>query len=533
MANKNFFAGLFKRRATIQKGPDYSDMKDLLQQVGYKLVVGPDGTTIPMPADLDPSDNVQLENMHDKWSMINSSAIDLVGNRIKRLNAYKKMDRSGSECSLTLDVLADEVVNITDYSDSSLSIQISDSTLRGKVMQILSDNNVLDNIRSDIRALVKNGDYVYTVTRTGGNRAIQITEEDAKNGASLKVPLSPEDLVIQYHDSADYTLEGSKHRVYKLKIEQVHQDSSLPYRMDDFDPWEFSLFSINSRDTYPYGLSELEKMRLPWEKLTILEELLAITRANRLDRIAISVPGTKGDPASVLARLSQMKNTIRSIVLGSSGNRLSRNQDTGMTEYLWIPEGFKAEKLSTSLEVSTIEDVEYFRDKLINASRLPKGFFLASEGNGQQRPLSLRQQDIKFARSLIPVGEAYCVGMKKLITLLVFYLGGDISRIKIDVKFKKSPYISGELMQTYKDAYDIVRTYKELKSQFSEETEITDVDMKRLLDLIGMPHELLFSQKDANKTSIQDSIDRITNKSNKALAPSTYPNLMEVTKIEI
>jgi len=487
----SFLAGIFTRRKQVQKGVSVRDVQTLLPDLGYDLKTTPDGQLVPIRSgevDYDTS----VDNFHSRWSSSTLDSVDLVASRSSRLKAYKKMDKSGAEGSVVLDVIADEVVNIGDSSEASLVIEINDKNLREKVMAVLESNNVLTSVRADIRSLCKSGDFSYTVTRRDGSRLVpELTEGNAGEYTSIKSPFSKDDLSVVFRTSETYELEASRSRIYEMILEDPTEPGGTKGG-DKFFPWEYALFSIASRDTFPYGLSELEKMRVPWEKLTILEDLLAITRANRLDKIAITVPGLRGDPSSVLNRLSQLKNSLRNILLGGSGARISRNQDTSLVDYLWIPEGFDAKKLSTSLEVSSIEDVEYFRDKLINASRLPKGFFLASEGQGQQRPLSLRQQDIKFARSLIPIGEAYCLGLKKLITLLALYLGGDVSKTPVRVYFKKSPYISGELMQTYKDAYDLVSTYKELKGTFSEQIQITDIEVKKLLDLIGMPHGMMF-----------------------------------------
>lgn len=524
MAEKGFFGTLFGRRAQVQQGPDLQDLSKIAQDQGYELMQTKDGQVVPVPkGGLYEGD---VETLQNRWSTIDNSTNDLVNNRGTRLSSYDKMDRSGGEGAVLLDVLADEVINITDYSESSLMIEISDKEMERQIFEVLERNSVLSNMRSDIRSLCKYGDFAYVFTRTSLSKLMDLTQEQAEGGSVLKVPYNANDIELTYLQPRFYELEHSSNRVYQLLIDNTVDLGNLHLQDDSFFPWEYSLFSISSRDTFPYGMSELEKMRLPWEKLAILEELLAITRANRLDKIAITVPGIKGDPTSVLNRLSQLKNTIKNTILGFNGtnSRISRNQDTGMTDYLWVPEGFKAEKLSTSIEVASTEDVEYFRDKLINASRLPKGFFLASESGGNQRPMSLRQQDIKFARSLIPIGEAYCRGLRKLILMTAFYLGADVSKLKVNVAFKKSPYITDELIGTYKGVYDIVQTFKELKGEFSEAREITDVDLKRILDLVGAPHSLVFPEQEGQQRSaIKDSISVVTG----------FGSLMEAAKLDV
>lgn len=482
-------------RAQVQRGPDPQEIRTALAAMGINVMVTPEGEMVPIPAGASDDD---VKSFADRWNALTQNSGPSPEGRENRLKTYQQMDADGSEAAVVLDTYADEVVNVVDYSDRSLQISISNEKVLDAVMQVLSRNQVLSNTRSDIRDLCQFGDFAYSLTNFKGESLLQLSPTELSGNCSA-VAYKPEDLMVSYLNAGRYKAEADAIDVFRLQLEGDPdgrgQGAALRVK-GELQPWEFSMFRINSRKTAPYGLSILEKMRAPWEKLTLLEELLAITRANRLDRIAFTVPGIKGDPTSVVARLSQLKNSIKNLILGhSSGGKVSRNQDTGMTEWLWLPEGYKVERLSTSIEVSSIEDVEYFRDKLINASRMPKGFFLASESGSTPRPMSLRQQDIKFARSLIPVGEAYCRGLTKLIYLIAFYLGHNIGSLKVRVGFKRSPYLSDELLQTYGDIYSIIDQFKQLRNSMSKSDPITDVDIKRVLDLVGAPHELVFPEE--------------------------------------
>lgn len=504
MAN-SFLNNIFGKRDQIQKGVETQQLSQLVNELGYDIVQGKNGELIPMPREIDSGPDIST--FSQKWGQISDSS-DLLGTRKLRLSNYDKMDVSGGESAVVLDTIRDEIVNVTDYSDTSLCIKINDHVLEKKIYQVLENNGVLGNIGSDIREMCKYGDFAYVFVDQTGNNIVNLDLSTAENGSVLKVPYSHNDIQLIFLKPAYYSLAHSASKVYELELDSGHQNRyQNSVKVSKFMPWEYSLFSIKSRDTFPYGYSQVEKMRQAWEKLAVLEELLAVTRANKLDRIAVSVPGLKGDPSSVMARLSQLKNTIKNIILGNgSQGRVSRNQDTGMTEYLWVPENFKVERLSTSIETNSIEDVEYFQERLFNSSRLPKSFFI-SDATSQQRPMSLRQQDIKFARSLVPISEAYCVGLHKLIKLIAFYLGADLNKFKCEVAFKKSPYITEELLGVYNGVYDIISRFKDVKGEFGESTPITDVDVKRVLDLINAPHELLFPNEKAEKTTIAESKD--------------------------
>lgn len=499
-----FWKRLGKKQQQVQTGPSVQDFKTLLTQYGIDVVVTPQGELVPMPAGATES---EVRSFAERWQSISENLGATATNRDLRLKAYEQMDASGGEPSIVLDTYADEVVSIVDYSEASLQISISDEKLRKKVFQVLRRNKVLDSLRSDIRSMCQDGDFAYALTDRKGERLVELTLNAAKSGNAFANPYSPEDLLVHPLSASQYELEADLQEAWKL----IPGQGASFLKEKSVYPWEFALFSIPDRRTFPYGLSQLEKMREPWDKLRVLEELLAVTRANKMDRIAFTVPGLKGDPSSVMNRLSQVKNSIKNIILGhGSTDRISRNKDTGMTEWLWMPEGYEVKRLSTSIDVSSTEDVEYFRDKLINASRLPKGFFLASEAGQTPRPMSLRQQDIKFARSLIPIGEAYCRGLEKLLYLISFYLGAQLNSLNIRVTFKKSPYLAEELVNTYDGVYNIIEKYLTLRSLAGLPAPLTDVDLKRILDLVGAPHALLLPEETgARRESLKEDLQKV------------------------
>lgn len=491
MADTKITTNLIRRlspfRAKAQVGATPADLAALADKMGYDVVMSKDGEVVPIPRDIARDEGSGFAN---KWERLWDQSGAKTNNRDARLGSYERMDSAGAEGAVVLDTYADETLTIVDSLKNSIQIQISDNQIRERVMQVLEMNGVLTSAREDVRSLCKNGDFAYTIHAAEGSELAQILDEDARSGVKIDKPLDPRNIFLTFVAGTKYKVESSASKVYKL----VPNESTDEKAFDrELKPWEFAFFSIRNRDTYPYGLSILEKMRIPFEQLTVLEQLLAVTRASRVDRIAVSVPGVGGDPASVLARLSNLKNTIKTIILGQSNSnqRVTRNQDYGMTEYLWVPAGFDVKKLATSIEAGTVDDVNYFRDKLYNASRMPKGFFLADDGQGQTRPMTLRQQDIKFARTLIPVSEAFCLGLRQLILLIAFYVGADLSTLKVEVSIKKSPYISSELLQSYQDVLGLVNAYISLHSQSGETYKISREEIQQLCALVGAPYELI------------------------------------------
>jgi hypothetical protein len=492
MANKSWkgIRDLFgpRQEPADRGGATPADLVQFAGELGYSVVRGPDGKFIPVPIDLPAKD---LPSVLGNWDALYDAQFHSYENREKRLKSYQMMDASGAEGAVVLDTYADEIVNVVDNSDTTVQVEFSDKEIGKKVMAVLRRNGVLGNLRQDIRSLCKYGDFAYAIVPRRGQELVKIPQTEAEAGVKIDRPLRPEDLHLQHVRSTQYEFAGYHNRVFKMKVSRDVL-GGFQFDEDEFMPWEFAPFIISDRDTFPYGMSVLEKCRVPYEQLVILEKLLAVSRANSVDRIAVMVPGTGGDPTTQMNRLSQIKNSLKTILQIGASSRMTRNQDVGMTEWLFVPKDFEVKKLATSIPLGSPDDVTYFRDKYHNATRLPKGFFISSEANGAQRPLSLRQQDIKFARALIPVSEAYCNGLRNLCVLLAFYLGADIGKFDVKVAMKNSAYVSEDLLAMYKNAMELVDTFVTIRTNVEPDYKPTKADIMSVLHAVDAPATLLF-----------------------------------------
>src|SRR5690606_15883129 len=267
------FRDLLPSRQNVSTGTGATDQNliRLADEMGYNLVKEPaTGRMVPVPKDIAPGD---IPSVMTRWDSIYDMSFYSAENREKRIKMYELMDRSGAEGSVVLDVYADEIVNITDNSDKALQIQISgDDDLRAKIMQVLNANGVIANMRQDIRMMCKDGDCAYTITPRRGSTLHRVVETAANDGVKIDNPLRPEDLTLHFARSAEYELAGYRDKIYKLRIERDVL-GGFKYDMDEYMPWEFAPFIIMDRECFPYGRSVLEKMRIPFEQLMVLEKL--------------------------------------------------------------------------------------------------------------------------------------------------------------------------------------------------------------------------------------------------------------------
>lgn len=460
------------------------DIQRIASVLGVDVLFDPNGNAVPMPKGATPE---EYRTFEDRWAALSAQAYASGVNRDIRFRSYDRMDISGAEGAVVLDTYADEALNIMKSDKPGIEIKVSDPEIERQLRELMTTYHLLDAAREDIYTLCKYGDFAYAVLVK--DRAHQLDPDTAlSEGGATKIsrPVTTRDIQLRFLHPKQYNLQGYRGQLFRL------MPNDDPGEMDSFDyellPWEFALFSLASRDTFPYGKSILEKMRLPFEQLVVLEQLMAIARANKIDKIVVKTPALGGDPSSILSKLTHMRATFKSIIMGGTGNsRISRNQDQSLTEYLWAPDGFAIDRLQSNIDISTIDDVEYFRDRLIAASRLPKGYFLADDAT--DRWGALRQQDIKFARTLLPVQRAYLSGLKRLLMLCAFYLGADLAKLDISIIISSPQMLGADLLQQYQQVLGVITAYVQLRQSTDPSYSLSDEDFKVILTELGIdPH---------------------------------------------
>jgi len=506
-----FGRNLAPSRLTFDRGIPPSELSDLANSLGFNIsFVG--GEPVAVPRELG---DVDVQTFSQLWRHNQAQDAPTVQNRLSRFRAYERMDSNGGVASIALDTYADEIIYSGVDIEDTIQIEISDKKLEEQIKETLAINKIIDHTRADLRAMVKYGDLSYVISGRPGVDLVS-DEELIQNPDQLKktkVPILPKDIVLSPIHPRDYELDGIGNNVYRLRLMDTFI-GPIDYTKKEFMPWEFVTFSIEDRDTFPYGKPLSEAIRGPWNELDMVEQLLAITRANRVDKLAFELPqlGPNADPSSQLNRLSQFKNSLKTIIFGAgsfnaSTGRMTRNQDQPLTEYLFIPSGVKANRLSTSLEVGGIEDVEYFKDNFIDSSRIPQSYFTTDESDN--RPGNLINQDLRFSRFVKPVGKSYCRSLERLITLIAFYLGADISEFRCKVSIKTPPYVSKQIAESVTDTLDAFKKFIEIKQLSDETYKPTDEDLHQFLSIVNIPKELFFKEnselRQRGKSPLMDS----------------------------
>ena len=356
--------------------------------------------------------------------------------RLSRYKTYDVMDSNSTEVSLMLDTYASESLSVG-FIDHPLSIDIDNKEARAKVLSILNKAEFLENSLANIRSLVKYGDLFYRILTDDSTNELFIKKLTPDKVSAVSVPGLKGVLGFKINSSAK-----------DLEARNNANLPSLPKKDHILNPWDVVQFSLFSDEFYPYGKSELERIRSAYDQLITMEALFAISRANRVERLVIKVPTNLSNPTSAFSKLQQLKAQIKSVVLGQGKTgRFSANKEWGLTDTLFMPadKDFGIEKLSSTIDISSDEDVRYFFEKLINGTRIPKGFLSGDEVT--DRGNMLAQQDLRFSRTLIPIQQSYVNGVSKLCSVLLIILG--YYEAKVSVTLEKPNQITKEQIANY------------------------------------------------------------------------------------
>jgi len=315
--------------------------------------------------------------------------------RIQLYSDYEAMDTDPLIAS-TLDILADEATLKNDMGEV-LSIKSSDENIQKILYNLFYDVlNIEFNLWSWTRNMCKYGDFflkleiaeefgvynvlpytVYHMTRQEGL--------DPENPARVTFQLDPDGLASS--QDPNYVPKSNK-------------------RVIEFDNYEVAHFRLISDTNYlPYGRSFIEPARKIFKQLTLMEDAMLIHRIMRApEKRTFYINVGQIPPNEVEQFMQKTINTMKKTpyVDPQTGDYNLRFNMMNMMEDYYIPMrgGDTQTKIDTTkgLDYDGTNDIEYLRDKMFAALKVPKAYF------GYEKDLTgkatLAAEDIRFARTV-------------------------------------------------------------------------------------------------------------------------------------
>ena len=350
-------------------------------------------------ADTDKVQAFAKNNLIDRYTRMFSGyganvTTDAVHKKALRLGLFKdyeSMDTDGIVSS-ALDIYADESTMKSEYGDV-LEIKTDNEQIKKILHNLFYDIlNIEFNLWPWVRNMCKYGDFFLY---------LEISE---KYGISNVQPLSPYDTVrVEGIDPENpnyvkFVLEsggdmGSKYSVQKPKNAELENYQVAHFRL------------LSDSNYLPYGKSMIEQARKVFKQLTLMEDAMMIHRIMRApEKRVFKLDIGNIPPAEIDNYMQKIINKMKKtpVIDQDTGDYNLKYNMQNLTEDFFLPvrggdSGTQIDALP-GLTYEATEDIEYLKNKMLAALRVPKAFLGYEESLGSKATLAA--EDVRFARTI-------------------------------------------------------------------------------------------------------------------------------------
>lgn len=412
------------------------------------------------------------------------------GNFSTLLSAYKTIDSMAenlSEIELILDTYVAEVLS-QGFIENPLNIKISNKNAQQLVEKVFYKNKIYQMLPNITKSLAKYGNYGFILQYPYLEDWQEDKEIDFKKIDVL------EDLVItrvnpkyfqvnvdEFNNPINYTTDYQDKHVAKLQT--TAKQTKRVWQI-----WQFSHFLLPDEITEPYGKSMLWSMRSAFDQLTSLEGLLALSRASKIQRLVFYVPLPNGvDIVSSYGFMNEFRAQYLNSVFSDMGAAKSGRKIPGAMSILTLPEANDGKKvevdhIESNIDLSSTEDVEYFLDKILRNSSLPKGYLVGEDVITTAQ--ALEAQDLKLKRTLIPLKKGLLNGIMDLTEKVLTHAGYNVGNLEIEVSLNEPIQVSADVISKYNDIGELLKSILEINNG------MTNINKFQFLVKLGMPTDI-------------------------------------------
>ena len=340
--------------------------------------------------DGDERQQTNLSSLRDRYTKLQKSFYEQAGGaqsmayqQVRRevFRDYDAMDNDPILAS-ALDIYADECTLKNEFGDVLL-VQSDNPKVQGLLENLFYDIlNVEFNLWPWTRNLVKYGDFFLGLEIAEGKGIVNITPHSVYNTERL--------------ERTDPTNPNS----VKFKITED------PNGKEEYENFEIAHFRLLADTNWlPYGKSMIENGRRLWKQLSLMEDAMLIHRIMRAPEKRVfkvdigNIPPTEVD--NYMQRIINKMKKVPFVDRNTGDYNLKYNMQN-LTEDFYLPvrggdSGTNIENLA-GLEYATIEDIDYLKNKLFAALKIPKAYLGYEEQvNGKA---TLAAEDVRFARTI-------------------------------------------------------------------------------------------------------------------------------------
>ena len=375
--------------------------------------------------------NLATNKVVDRYSrLFGSSASNAFGTaanyqtiRMQLFSDYEAMDED-SIISSALDIYADESSLKNEY-ENVLSIECENEEVQKVLHNLFYDVlNIEFNLWPWIRNMVKYGDFFlklditekFGVTNVSPISAYELFREEGFD------PADPEGVRFAHESLVGTNMGGGNQQTFYENYEVAH------FRL------------LSDTNFLPYGKSMVEAARKVWKQLTLMEDAMLIHRIMRApERRVFKIDIGNIPPNEVENHMQQVVNKMKKVpfVDRTTGQYNLKFNMENMLEDYYLPirggqSGTEIDTLS-GMEFTGIEDIEYLRNRMLAALKIPKAF-LGYDENIEGKA-TLAAEDVRFARTIERIQKIVVSELTKIAIVHLYSQGFDDEKL-VDFELK-------------------------------------------------------------------------------------------------
>ena len=386
-------------------------------------------------ADTSRMQSVARNNLIDRYQKIFTGSglsgySDSMFTKSQRLNLFKDYESMDSDAiiSSALDIYADESTMKSEYGNV-LEIR----TDNGQVKEILHNLfydilNIEFNLWPWVRNMCKYGDFFLQL------------EINEKYGITNVVPMSVYD-VTRMEGLDPENPEYVKFLIESATNQHRYKPQASAERTE-LENYEVAHIRLLSDSNYlPYGKSQVEGARKNWKQLSLMEDAMLIHRIMRAPEKRIfkldigNIPPNEVD--NYMQKVITKMKKAPVVDEGTGDYNLKYNMQN-ITEDFFLPvrggdSGTNIESLP-GLTYEATEDIEYLKNKLLSALRIPKAFLGFEEQIGSKATLAA--EDVRFARTIERIQRITISELTKIAIIHLYaqgYTDSDLVDFELDL----------------------------------------------------------------------------------------------------
>jgi len=374
--------------------------------------------------DVEFSQTALTSNFIDRYNRINSSGY---GN-----SAYQARQNASAYDVARKELFRDyELMDADPIISSALDIYCDESTvdnIENRIMKIKTDNpkvhKILHNLFYDIMNIEFNlWSYIRNMTKYG-DFYLHLDILD-KHGVVNVKPLSVYEVNrMEGHDP-------SNPKLVQFEIQQYTETRRASKPNNVYENYEVAHFRNLADTNYlPYGKSMLEGARRVFKQLTLMEDAMLIHRMMRAPEKRVFKVDIGNIPPNEVDNFMQqiigkMKKTP---VMNANGEYNLKYNMESVTEDYYLPvrggdSGTQIDTLPGLGNDGAIEDVEYLKNKMMAALKVPKAFLGYDENVGSKATLAA--EDVRFARTIERLQKIIVAELEKIAIVHLYTQGFD------------------------------------------------------------------------------------------------------------